>query len=782
MMIRKARRLAALCGACLLLASTLLWAQAPAPYPLPNLDLRTNGEIHALLLQPDLSLVIAGRFSQVNGVERHNIARLQPAGQLDPTWDPDIRGDAIHALARDDQGRIYAGGSFDQVGGQARRNLVRVAGSGSGAVDMAWSPQPVGPVHALAVAAGSNAQVYAGGAFTEIGGISRSYLVRLSGSNGQADILWPAAGTNGAVFALQLAADGNSVFIGGRFLSMAGQQRRYLARVNTGNGVTQGWNANIDISGIHAESEPGVYALALGGSHLYVGGVFRQVGGLGRNGLARVGHGTTATVDANWAPQPHMGGVDADPLISAIAIAGDGGIHVGGHFSGIGGQFHRDLARLLPASATGAADAGWDADLDQGGVRALVAASGTTVVFAGGGFQQAQAQLRMGLAAMGGGGNLLDRQAQLGGDAGMVAALARHPDGGMVVGGRFNLVGGVHGRGNLLRLNPAGNLDLGWQPRFNGMVHALAVAGSGVTYVGGDFTMADGQSRMRLARVNSNGSVDTQWNQGAWGGGTDGSQVRALAVAANGSVYVGGRFSSLGPSAMSTVPRGSLARLSGSGSGTPEGWNPLVINGGQPGTVRALALSADGTEVVAGGLFSHVGGQPRNNIVKIATSGGVDPQWSLPANGQVDALAMGGSGQLYVAGWFTHIGGHPRQHLARLALAGNGLADPSWDPHANSPVTALAVADDGAVVASGLFSAIGAHPRAGLARVLASGIGVADPAWNPGVLGLPMTVHAGAEGDIHVGGYFFEVGGEPRLGLARLPGSSDRIFGNGFEP
>src|SRR5690606_3380054 len=181
----------------------------PAPYPLPNLDLRTNGEIHALLLQPDLSLVIAGRFSQVNGVERHNIARLQPAGQLDPTWDPDIRGDAIHALARDDQGRIYAGGSFDQVGGQARRNLVRVAGSGSGAADMAGSPQPVGPVHALAVAAGSNAQVYAGGAFTEIGGITRSYLARLSGSNGQADILWPAAGTDGAVHALQLAGDGN---------------------------------------------------------------------------------------------------------------------------------------------------------------------------------------------------------------------------------------------------------------------------------------------------------------------------------------------------------------------------------------------------------------------------------------------------------------------------------------------------------------------------------------------------------------------------------------------
>ena len=66
---------------------------------------------------------------------------------------------------------------------------------------------------------------------------------------------------------------------------------------------------------------------------------------------------------------------------------------------------------------------------------------------------------------------------------------------------------------------------------------------------------------------------------------------------------------------------------------------------------------------------------------------------------------MQADGKILVGGVFTLIGGQPRNGIARLD-ATTGLAD-SFDPNANGDVYAIAVQADGKILAGGFFTSIG---------------------------------------------------------------------------
>ena len=108
-------------------------AQPPPPSPLPNLDLRTDGTVLAAAIQPDGGLVIGGRFSEVDGLPRYNLARLQPDGSIDTAWNP-MADDSVNALVADSSGAIYAAGHFIHINGVERFFLAKLSGSGSGGV------------------------------------------------------------------------------------------------------------------------------------------------------------------------------------------------------------------------------------------------------------------------------------------------------------------------------------------------------------------------------------------------------------------------------------------------------------------------------------------------------------------------------------------------------------------------------------------------------------------------------------------------------------------------
>ena len=181
---------------------------------------------------------------------------------------------------------------------------------------------------------------------------------------------------------------------------------------------------------------------------------------------------------------------------------------------------------------------------------------------------------------------------------------------------------------------------------------------SGATiYAGGYFTSIGGQARNAIAALDAVTGTATAWNPNA------SSYVNALAVSGS-AVYAGGDFTSIGGQA-----RNRIAALDAV-TGTATAWNP---NASDPGSgVNALAVS--GSTVYAGGRFSSIGGQVRNNIAALDAATGTATPWNPNANSYVKALAVSGA-TLYAGGQFTAIGELPQSDVAAITTATTGVPD-----------------------------------------------------------------------------------------------------------
>jgi hypothetical protein len=313
-----------------------------------------NGPVDAVASDGSGGWFIGGVFSYVGGVARDGLAHIESNGTVDRDWDPDVTGGVVDALAVSGAG-LFVGGSFSSVGGQALANLALVSTTGAGAVDASWDPapscSPYGTCVDTLVASGS--ELFVGGAYNAIGGQALSNLAQLStGGTGAAVAGWDPD-PDGWVYSLALS--GSELFVGGSFSSIGGQSRTLIAEVSTsGAGAADAtWNPN---PGTFRYEHDGVYAMALSGSDLFVGGIFAGIGGQTYDNLAELSTNGTGAADPTWDPAGNPT-LDGQPTVNALAVC-DGELYVGGSFFDLGGVRQNDLARLSLTGA-GAGDASW---------------------------------------------------------------------------------------------------------------------------------------------------------------------------------------------------------------------------------------------------------------------------------------------------------------------------------------------------------------------------------------------------------------------------------------
>jgi len=133
---------------------------------------------------------------------------------------PQIGPPTINAIAVFN-GLIYVGGWFQTIGGPARTAIAALEPTGAAT---SWNPTSDGGVNALAFGGGV---VYVAGGFTHIGGAARNQIAALDLGTGNA-LPWSADFVGGpALKAVGLS--GNSVIVGGTFLTLAGSPQRNLA-------------------------------------------------------------------------------------------------------------------------------------------------------------------------------------------------------------------------------------------------------------------------------------------------------------------------------------------------------------------------------------------------------------------------------------------------------------------------------------------------------------------------------------------------------------------------
>ncbi len=241
-------------------------------------DTGTDWPVHALLGLPDGRLVIAGRFTSVQGSLALRTARLLPTGAVDATYGsrtgPD--GDVL-ALARDSVGRIYLGGRFGTIGGRARPGVGRLSPEGS--PDPAYAPDGVadGPVQALWL--DEQGRLWVGGGFRRFLGVAASGLARLS-LDGRRDAEFVSGtGVNDDVLAFAPAGDGR-VWIAGRFTEVQGRRRNRIARLLADGSLDAEWDPGLG-------ANDAVLALTpTEGGGVVAGGMFTEVNGVARGGIA----------------------------------------------------------------------------------------------------------------------------------------------------------------------------------------------------------------------------------------------------------------------------------------------------------------------------------------------------------------------------------------------------------------------------------------------------------------------------------------------------------------
>src|SRR5450755_921079 len=225
---------------------------------------------------------------------------------------------------------------------------------------------------------------------------------------------------------------------------------------------------------------------------------------------------------------------------------------------------------------------------------------------------------------------------------------------GVAVGGAGSVT-----RSNLLAYDiTTGKLITTFNHSLNAQGLAIAASPNGSTiYVVGDFTTVDGATHNRIAAF----STATGALISTFTGNLNGS---TKAVTANNStVYAGGSFTTA-----NGVSHKHLAAFSSAGA--LQSWNPSTsasvspTNSTATATVISMVLSPDGSRVVIGGQFDHIGADARTGLGAVSATTGADEPWAASnpvadygATSYITSLTADAT-QVYGTGFYFTYGGN----------------------------------------------------------------------------------------------------------------------------
>ncbi len=309
----------------------------------------------------------------------------------------------------------------------------------------------------------------------------------------------------------------------------------------------------------------------------------------------------------------------------------------------------------------------------------------------------------------------------------------------------------------------------------NGPVTALGLqTPNNKILAGGDFTAYGAESRNHIVQVYSDGSLDTAFEPVDGISGTGTPQVFALSVQNDHKILLGGFFNTY-----DFIARTNLARLNSDGTletAFNNGVTGATFADHRPASVNALAIQASDDRILVGGNFDTYNGATHNFIVRVGGTNGADDTTNFAnPGGIVYAIAVQSDGKILIGGDFTH-------GILRLNSSGSldSLFNPSPATGANGAVRSITLQEDKIYIA-GNFSTYNGVSRNGIAHLNSDGS--LDTTFNPGTgIGgtspYLTTVAPQPDGRILIGGSFSTFNGSGILNLARLnyDGSLDPTF------
>ncbi len=168
-----------------------------------------------------------------------------------------------------------------------------------------------------------------------------------------------------------------------------------------------------------------------------------------------------------------------------------------------------------------------------------------------------------------------------------------------------------------------------------------------------------------IVRIFADGTQDTTFNTGT----SSNAIVTSLLPLANQKIVAGGQFT-----AFNGKKRLRVVRLNNDGSIDESFNNSSQIDNDVLALAESVTPNSGGQvdgKVLVAGSFNHVGGQSVTKLARLNIDGSLDTTFKPVIDTRVIAIAVQPTGQIIIGGEFTNVNGHAVSHLARLNYDGS---------------------------------------------------------------------------------------------------------------
>ena len=702
-----------------------------------------SGNISGFASQSDGKMIIIGNFKSINKTPRQNIARLNQDGSVDLSFNPAnvdipvlITDIGIHPAS----GKIYVSGIYVDANSNTVYRLIRLNSDGSR--DTTFATATADAQFGIRVLE-SDGKIFIFGTFGRVNNVTANSIARLN-PDGSLDQSFNAGSIIEGfrqVWAVAVQSDGKIV-VGGNF-TVQNTQRQDIVRLNPDGSLDTAFTTTV----------PGISIRALRlqpDDKILIGGIFSTVNGTPRDNFARLN--ADGTLDASV----NTGSLQIREIIS-IELQPDGKIIFSGGFTEQG-SVNQKVIRINP---DGSRDSSFVVNTNNGAVsRLFLLPDGSLLI--GGGFRRINGVLSPGIALLNENGSINTAYQAKAFLDGSVSAMATQSNGKILIAGNFisvngedrnslvrlNIDGSVDSsfnppaeisgfvssikvqpdqkillagsfeyrvnnvlRNGIARLTPEGLLDSSFNPGsgVNGSVYDVAIQPDGKIIIGGEFSSFNFIQRIKIARINSNGSLDTSFNAGVSGG-----NIFTLALQPDGKVIVGGDFTNV-----NNNDRRCLVRLN-EDSSFDASFNSVV---GVDSFCRLLdiALQPDG-KVFIGGVFQNIENINRNAVARLNSNGSLDISFDTGGgtNSSVRKIILQPDGKLVVAGENLIFSDVLVNSIARVNNDGSLDASFQTGTGVEFPerIYSLVLQRNGKILIGGSFDSYNNTPRFAIARLL----------------------------------------------------------------
>lgn len=602
--------------------------------------------IRAIVLLPDGKILIGGRFSSYQGVDRKSVARLNEDGTVDMSFDAGNGAEynewlaTVNAMALRPDGRVVIGGDFTLFNGVARGGIAQL--SADGALDPAFA-QGAGGTDVRTLALLPDGAALVGGWFSTFHGSEQGGIVQLDSTGALDPTFEVGTGAGGGISSIVCRQDGR-VLLGGRFETFNGEDRSNIALLEADGTLSPLFSASA-----------GTYQPIVGLSSLPDGRVL-AVGDL--SAAAGIGRRCMAMYAPDGSLDTSFGSISTgvNGPVTAIALQPDGQSIIAGYFGACNGVQRPGIARL---STTGELDPTFNVQADPDYYPSMLGLQpdGKCIVL-GWTWDFAHYVIKR----LNPDGSVDPSFNPWPGFATMynVRCMLVLPDGKFLLGGGFDIVGSSTWSG-LARFNADGSLDTTFEPMGTYVeVRALALQPDGKILVGGQIWTWNGTPAINLVRLFPNGTLESSF----YAPNTLGNYalgVVALAVTPDGHILaMGGGDINGAYRVVRLLPSGTLDPSLVAGAGFTLSTNMGI-------SISSLIPQAAGGFVVTGS-FDTYNGATANNIARLNADGSLDAGFASGTgpDALIRCAAVQPDGNILIGGDFTSYNGTGRNRLARV--------------------------------------------------------------------------------------------------------------------